>query len=250
MQNIGQIPKHISSLNALNSIGENILIADMHFHIRWMNSNASDLLSLVAPLYQLESSHDFIGKSMDYFHQRPARQQEIMQAIKSTHRTRITIKDRFVTDIVVTPIINHSEETDGYIIMLMDVSTKAEEEKNKEKLIKSLSIPILHVWKNTIALPLIGAFNSERSDLLLTSVLFECSSHRIENVIIDLCGVLNFDQDIQFHIQKLHDCLKLIGAKCILVGIKPELAITMGSLDRDVQIFSSTHAGLEMIINQ
>jgi anti-anti-sigma regulatory factor len=250
MQDVGKIPNDISVLTALNSIGENILIADMQFHIRWMNCNASDLLTLIAPLYQLENSEDFIGKSMDYFHQRPERQQGIMQSIKSTHRTRITIKDRFVTDIVVTPIINHSEEIDGYIIMLMDVSTKAEEEKNKEKLIKTLSIPILHVWESTIALPLIGEFNAERSDLLLTSVLFECSSHRIENVIIDLSGVLNFDQDIQFHIQKLHDCLKLIGARCILVGIKPELAISMGALDRDVQIYSSTHAGLEMIINQ
>lgn len=250
MQDVGKIPNDISVLTALNSIGENILIADMQFHIRWMNSNASDLLTLIAPLYQLDSSEDFIGKSMDYFHKRPERQQGIMHSIKSTHRTRITIKDRFVTDIVVTPIFNHSEEIDGYIIMLMDVSTKAEEEKNKEKLIKTLSIPILHVWENTIALPLIGEFNAERSDLLLTSVLFECSSHRIENVLIDLSGVLNFDQDIQFHIQKLHDCLKLIGARCILVGIKPELAVTMGVLDRDVQIFRSTHAGLEMIINQ
>lgn len=250
MRDVGKIPNDISVLTALNSIGENILIADMQFYIRWMNGNASDLLTLIAPLYQLQTSEDFIGKSMDYFHQRPERQQGIMQAIKSTHRTRITIKDRFVTDIVVTPIINHSEEIDGYIIMLMDVSTKAEEEKNKEKFIKTLSIPILHVWENTIALPLIGEFNAERSDLLLTSVLFECSSHRIENVLIDLSGVLNFDQDIQFHIQKLHDCLKLIGARCILVGIKPEVAITMGTLDRDVQIFRSTHAGLEMIINQ
>lgn len=250
MQDVGKIPNDISVLTALKSIGENILIADVQFHIRWMNYNASDLLTLIAPLYQLESSEDFIGKSMDYFHQRPERQQGIMLSIKSTHRSRITIKERFVTDIVVTPIINDSEEIDGYIVMLMDVSTKAEEEKNKEKLIKTLSIPILHVWENTIALPLIGEFNAERSDLLLTSVLFECSLHRIKNVLIDLSGVLNFDQDIQFHIQKLHDCLKLIGARCILVGIKPELAITMGSLDRDVQIFRSTHAGLEMIINQ
>ncbi len=96
MQDVGRIPNDISVLTALNSIGENILIADMQFHIRWMNCNASDLLTLIAPLYQLESSQDFIGKSMDYFHQRPERQQGIMQSIKSTHRTRITIKDRFV----------------------------------------------------------------------------------------------------------------------------------------------------------
>ncbi|MET0787590.1 MAG: STAS domain-containing protein [Paenisporosarcina sp.] len=250
MQDVGKIPNDISVLTALNSIGENILIADKQFYIRWMNWNASDLLSLIAPLYQLESSEDFIGKSMDYFHQRPKHQQSIMQSIKSTHRTRITIRDRFVTDIVVTPIVNCDEEIAGYIVMLMDVTTKAEEEKNNEKLIKSLSIPILHVWENTIALPLIGEFDVERSDLLISTVLIECSSNRIENVLIDLSGVLNFDQNMQFHIQKLNDCLKLIGTRCILVGIKPKLAISMGTLEREVQIFKSTHAGLEMIINQ
>ncbi|MDX1701836.1 MAG: hypothetical protein R3250_14515, partial [Melioribacteraceae bacterium] len=70
MHDIGTIPHEITVLTALNSIGENILIADLQFHVRWMNRNASDLLSIVAPLYQLKSSADFIGKSMDYFHQR------------------------------------------------------------------------------------------------------------------------------------------------------------------------------------
>jgi len=71
MQDVGKIPHDISVLSALNSIGENILIADLQFEIRWMNCNASDLLSQVAPLYDLECSEDFIVKSMDYFYQRP-----------------------------------------------------------------------------------------------------------------------------------------------------------------------------------
>jgi rsbT co-antagonist protein RsbR len=237
-------------LRALNSIGENIIIADKQFLIKWMNSNASNLLSVVAPLYQLEDSQSFIGLSMDYFHKRPELQRQVMDRLETTHRTRITIRDRFVTDIVVTPIMNDLNEIEGYVVMLMDVTTKSEEEKKKEKLIKELSIPILHVWKNTIALPLIGEFDAERADLLISSVLMECSSNRIEYVLISLNGLSNFDSEVQFYIQKLYDCLKLIGAKCILVGISPKLAISMGALERDILTYSSTYAGLEVIIEQ
>lgn len=248
MNDIGIIPDDISAIEALNSIGENIIIADTQFHIRWMNCNASDLLTVVAPLYHLKNSEEFIGKSMDFFHQRPEHQQGLMANLDSTHRTRITIQNRFVTDIVVTPIKNKMSEIEGYVVMLMDVTTKAEEEKKKERLIKALSIPILHVWKNTIALPLIGEFDTERADLLITSVLMECTSSRIEYVLIDLSGLADSETDVKFHIQKLYDCLKLIGAQCVLVGIKPKLASTMGSIDREIPIFSSTYAGLENII--
>ncbi|MFX3673745.1 MAG: STAS domain-containing protein [Paenisporosarcina sp.] len=248
MNEMGAIPKDISVLHALNSIGETIIIADKQFYIRWMNRNASDLLTFIAPLYQLENSQAFIGLNMDFFHQRPEHQQRVMININDNHRTRINIRNRFVADIVVTPIKNDANEMEGYVVMLMDVTTKAEEEKKKEMLIKELSIPILHVWENTIALPLIGEFDTERANLLITSVLMECSSSRVEYVLIDFSGLQTFEHEVQFHIQKLYDCLKLIGAKCILVGIKPNLAISMGALERDIPTYSTTYAGLEAII--
>jgi len=248
MSEVGAIPNEISILTALNSIGENIIIADKQFHVRWMNRNASNLLTEVAPLFMKSSSQDFIGKSMDFFHKQAAHQQRIMKSLESTYRSRITIRDRFVADIVVTPIKKDMNEIEGYVVMLMDVTTKAEEEREKEKLIKALSIPILHVWKNTIALPLIGEFDSERADFLISTVLMECSASRIENVLIDLSGLRDLDYEVRFHIQKLYDCLNLIGAKCILVGIKPELAISMGSFEREITTYRSTYAGLEAII--
>ena len=248
MNEVGSIPNDISVQKAINSIGENIIIADKQFNVRWINSSASVLLSEIAPLFQLNSSQDFIGKSMDFFHINPEHQRHVMKSLGSKHRSRITIKERFVADIVVTPIRDKRDENEGFVVMLMDVTTKAEEERAKEKLIKALSIPILHVWKSTIALPLIGEFDSERADLLISSVLMECSANRIEYVLIDLSGLSDIDQEVRFHIQKLYDCLNLIGAKCILVGIKPCLAISMGAFDREILTFSTTYAGLEAII--
>lgn len=248
MTAIGTIPEGISLLNALDHIGETIMIADEAYNIRWMNSEAHRLLSKVVPLYGMEDTRELIGMNMDAFHQQPARQREKMKHISKMHRARITIKNEFVTDIVVTPVKGEDREIAGYIVMLMDVTTQAEELKRNEQLIKDLSIPILHIWHKTIALPLIGEFDRHRSDELLAKVLMECANRNIEYVLLDLSGVTEFENEIRYQIQMMTDSLKLIGTDCILVGINPKLAMSIVSLETCTPIFSTAHAGLKYIM--
>ncbi|WP_227396200.1 STAS domain-containing protein [Jeotgalibacillus aurantiacus] len=247
----GVIPAAISPLAALDSIGETILLADHEYNIVWMNSSAANLLNGVAAAYGLNSSLEMIGQNMDLFHSFPPHQNEMMKRLKGPHRTRITIKNLVVTDIVVTPIRSNEEQIDGYIVMLMDVTTKAAEEEEKEKLIASLSTPMMKVWHNAIALPLIGAFDSERFNLLVTNVLEECASNQIDYVLINLNKVYFNEREHTTHLfQKLIDCLRLIGTNCMIVGVTPELAMAMNNLDRDVRIFTTTYDGIQYIISQ
>ncbi|TFE00817.1 STAS domain-containing protein [Jeotgalibacillus sp. R-1-5s-1] len=247
----GVIPTAISPLTALDSIGETILLADHEYNIVWMNTAAANLLNGVAASYGLNGSHDMIGQNMDLFHRFPSHQQNMMKQLKGPHRTRITIKNLIVTDIVVTPIRSTGERIDGYIVMLLDVTTKAAEEEEKEKLIASLSTPMMKVWHNAIALPLIGAFDSERFNLLVTSVLEECASSQIDYVLINLNKVYFNEREHTTHLfQKLIDCLRLIGTQCMIVGVTPELAMAMNHLNRDVKIFTTTYDGIQYIISK
>ncbi|WP_404407167.1 STAS domain-containing protein [Jeotgalibacillus malaysiensis] len=245
----GTIPETISPLHALDSIGETILLADPTYHIQWMNKKAADLLDDVARLYGLSGSQEMIGKNMDLFHTQPGYQQRVMQQITHTHRARITIKEVVVTDIVITPLYL-DEMLQGYVIMLMDVTTKAEEDATKEKLIKDLSTPIMRVWHNAIALPLIGTFNHERFDALVSDVLQECAAHQINYALINV-NKIHFDEEnsttVQF--QKLIDCLRLIGTECMIVGVPPSLAVQMTGLGRRVKIYKSVYEGLQYIIS-
>ncbi|MBM7691121.1 anti-anti-sigma regulatory factor [Peribacillus deserti] len=250
MAAIGQLPDTISLSNAIDSIGETVIIADKNYNVCWMNSKAVELLSIIAPLYGLTDANDLIGLNMNHFHRKPEHQNRIMDTLKDGHRTRITIKDKFVADIVISVIKNKDFSIEGYVVMLMDVTTKAEEEQKKERLIQALSIPILRVWKKTIALPLIGEFDTDRADRLISSVLKECAANGIQFVLIDLSGLYNFDLHIRGQIQKLIDCLKLIGTECIIVGITPELAQSIIQLENSIPTFNSAHAGLEYIINR
>ncbi|MGM0844713.1 MAG: RsbR, positive regulator of sigma-B [Bacillota bacterium] len=250
MKPIGVLPEKISLLNALNSIGENIIIADVEYNVTWMNSHAAKLMTDLAPLYNFVTAEDMIGLNMSAFHHTPSRQEKIMGELTEVHRARISIRDKFAADIVITPIKNERDNIDGYVVMLMDVTTQAIEEQEREKLIKSLSVPIIKVWDKTIALPLIGHFDNDRAESMISSVLYECTVNKIEYVLVDLSGIYEMDMNIKFHIQKLCDCLNLIGSQCVIAGITSEFALAAGDLSGKLRIFRNAHAGLKYVIER
>ncbi|WP_233785986.1 STAS domain-containing protein [Planococcus halotolerans] len=250
MAAIGTIPTNISLLSALDHIGETIMIADTSYNIRWMNSEACRLLTEVSPLYGIESCEEMIGMNMDLFHRMPEHQKKVMGELKDVHRARINIRNEFVTDIVITPIDGEEGGIDGYIIMLMDVTTQAEEKERTEKLIKELSIPMLHIWDKTLALPLIGEFDKARSDQLTATVLTECAEKSIEYVLLDLSGITEFENQVRYQIQMMADSLSLIGTSCILVGISPQLAMSIVQLESNIPTFSSANSGLHYIMGK
>lgn len=244
------LPINITGTDALNSIGENIIIADIDYKIIWLNTYARKSLNLIAPLYGFSNSDELIGLSMDFFHKEPTHQRQVMSVLKNGHRARINIKNKFIADIVITPIKSmqdQNEEIEGYMVMLMDVTSQADETKKLEEKVRELSAPILNIWDKTIALTLVGEFDVDRGETIIPVVLEECISKGIEFVMVSLRGINNFDDSARQTLQKLHDCLKLIGVQCIIVGIKPNLAITIGTLS-NIATFSDAHDGLKYII--
>lgn len=249
MGTVGKIPENISLLHALDSIGETIIIADRDYNVQWMNSSAANLLSDVVPLFGISDVNELIGMNMGRFHQRPEQQKNIMDQLEGSHRARITIKDRFVADIVITSIKGNEDKIQGYVVMLMDVTTKAEEDNEKEKLLNALSVPIIKIWEKTIALTLIGIFNKNRADRVIASVLEECVKNKIQYVLVDLSGLYEFEYETKHELQKLNDSLNLIGSKCILVGITPELAMAAGDMSSNILTFKNAYSGLKHIIH-
>lgn len=248
MSSLGTLPESISLLHAMDSIGENIIIADLDYNITWMNKEAVLLFSKIAPLYHISDPEEMIGMNMSNFHRNPPHQENVMSRLTETHRTRITIKDNFVTDIVVTPIFGPLREKEGYIVMLQDVTTRAEEEARREKMIEELSVPILRIWDKTIALPLVGTFTKERGSMLVTRLLQECTDSDVEYVLLALDGIEEYDDALQYSIQHVFDCLQLVGAECIIVGVKPKLAMTFQRVNKYVRTFHSSYQGLQYII--
>lgn len=246
---IGSMTTDLKALDVLNLLPDAALLANTSFEVQWMNDAAEQLLDDVAPYYGLTSSKDMLNKSMDVFHRRPTYNQSIMNQLDDKHRVRITLAESIHTDIVIMPLDCPVHGRQGFLILLADVTTKTAEELEQQRLIRLLSTPIMKVWENAMALPLIGNFDIQRFDRMVIDVLEECTRNRYRYVLLDVSKVdlTEGNEAIQLF-QKLVDSLRLIGAQCILVGVTPDLAIHMSGLDRSILIFSSTYDGIRHVI--
>ncbi|GAM12347.1 STAS domain-containing protein [Mesobacillus selenatarsenatis] len=101
----------------------------------------------------------------------------------------------------------------------------SEQNKRNQKIITELSSPIVPLEEDMAILPLIGEFDFERSDHIMTHVIPKISELRIKKLIIDFSGIAMIDAEIAARIFNINKVLRLIGIETMLTGIRPELAI-------------------------
>lgn len=114
--------------------------------------------------------------------------------------------------------------------------------------LQELSAPLIPVFENITVMPLIGTIDTERAKLIMENLLEGVIKHRSEVVLIDITGVPVVDTMVAHHIIQAADAVRLIGAQCILVGIRPEIAQTIVNLGIDLSQFptkSSLRKGME-----
>jgi len=99
--------------------------------------------------------------------------------------------------------------------------------------VRELSSPVVPVLQGILVMPLIGAIDSERADLLLTSLLSAIEKHRATYVIIDVTGVPLIDTHVAKVLLQAAHAATLLGTRPILVGLRPELAQTIVGLGVD-----------------
>jgi len=97
--------------------------------------------------------------------------------------------------------------------------------------VEQLSTPILELWEDVLALPVIGIVDSRRSSEMMERLLHEIVQKQSRFVIIDLTGVEVIDTSTADHFMKLVKAVGLIGARCVLTGIRPAVAQTLVDLD-------------------
>ncbi|WP_088103176.1 STAS domain-containing protein [Halalkalibacter urbisdiaboli] len=223
MTSIGNLSSINDATKILEAIGENIIVADVDYNIVWINPKAVNLLTKVISFFNIEKVEDIIGTNMSHFHRNPAHQKKVMDKLTDTHSSRINIKDEYVADIIINPI-KMDKSIVGYVVMLMDVTTVVEEEKRKEKVIQELSGPILHVWDNTLAIPVLGIVDKSLFNIILKKLLKQCEQEDIEHVIIDFSGIKQWNEELPNQINEMISCLSIMGIQGFIVGVKPELA--------------------------
>ena len=109
--------------------------------------------------------------------------------------------------------------------------------RQQEELLE-LSTPVVQLWAGILALPLIGTLDSARTQIVMENLLQAIVTLGAEIAIIDITGVPTVDTLVAQHLLKTISAARLMGADCIISGIRPQIAQTMVHLGLDLNVIS------------
>lgn len=98
--------------------------------------------------------------------------------------------------------------------------------------IAQLSTPLIRVWDDVLALPIIGRLDQERAGAITSRALNEIAAQRVRYLVLDLTGVDAVDADTVDHLQKLARGARLLGVDCFACGLRPAIAQAMVEFGR------------------
>ncbi|MBM9518522.1 STAS domain-containing protein [Desulforhopalus vacuolatus] len=107
------------------------------------------------------------------------------------------------------------------------IKTKEEIIRRQQNEMLELSTPVVKVWDKILALPLIGTLDSIRTQVVMETLLQEIVRTESSVAIIDITGVPTVDTLVAQHLMKTVSAARLMGAECIISGIRPQIAQSM-----------------------
>ena len=129
---------------------------------------------------------------------------------------------------------------DNLGLYTMESYQKAREEVivRQAQEISELSTPVVKLWDGVLALPLIGTLDSARTQVVMENLLQSIVDDGAEIAIIDITGVPTVDTLTAQHLLKTVAAARLMGADCIISGIRPQIAQTMVHLGVELNVIS------------
>lgn len=148
------------------------------------------------------------------------------------------------------PLVDERGLRSGGMLVMHDVTpqrqAEAERRANQEQVIaaqaaalRELSTPLIPVADDVLVMPLVGAIDSRRAEQVLTALLEGVSAHQANTVILDVTGVSIIDTQVASALTSAAQAVRLLGAKVIMTGIKPEVAQTVVGLGVDLSGIST-----------
>jgi rsbT co-antagonist protein RsbR len=122
----------------------------------------------------------------------------------------------------------------GLYTMEIFQTTREEVISRQQQELLELSTPVVRLWDNILALPLIGTLDSARTQIVMQNLLDAIVQTRSDYAIIDITGVPVVDTLVAQHLLKTVAAARLMGAECFISGIRPQIAQTIIHLGVDL----------------
>jgi len=113
--------------------------------------------------------------------------------------------------------------------------TREEVIQRQQEEMLELSTPVVKLWDGVLALPMIGTLDSQRTQVVMESLLQRIVETGSEIAIIDITGVPTVDTLVAQHLLKTVTAIRLMGADAIISGVRPQIAQTIVHLGLDLQ---------------
>ncbi|MBA2709837.1 MAG: STAS domain-containing protein [Tatlockia sp.] len=111
--------------------------------------------------------------------------------------------------------------------------------REQQEALEELSTPVLQIRKEILILPMVGAIDERRAQLLTETLLKAIRDRRAKVVVMDITGVSTVDSRVANHLLKTVDASRLMGATAIVTGLSPEIAQTLVTIGVDLSKFNS-----------
>jgi rsbT co-antagonist protein RsbR len=124
---------------------------------------------------------------------------------------------------------NVTELLDSLGLYTTEAYSKTREEviRRQQEEMLELSTPVVKLWDGILALPLIGTLDSARTQVVMESLLEAIVQTNSKVAIIDITGVPTVDTVVAQHLLKTVTAARLMGADCIISGVRPQIAQTI-----------------------
>lgn len=115
------------------------------------------------------------------------------------------------------------------------IATREELINRQQQELLELSTPVVKLWDGILALPVIGTLDSSRTQVVMETLLETVVATNSKFAIIDITGVPTVDTLVAQHLLKTITAARLMGAECIISGVRPQIAQTIVHLGIDLE---------------
>ncbi|MEW1752628.1 STAS domain-containing protein [Streptomyces angustmyceticus] len=131
-------------------------------------------------------------------------------------------------------LINRLLDSAGALSFEIFVEGREEIIRRQSQQLLEVSTPVVRLWRQVLAVPLIGTLDTARTQVVMENVLQAIQEHEALVAIIDITGVPTVDTAVAQHLMHTVNAVRLMGADCIISGIRPPIAQTIAQLGIDL----------------
>ncbi|MYT69296.1 MULTISPECIES: STAS domain-containing protein [unclassified Streptomyces] len=131
-------------------------------------------------------------------------------------------------------LVNRMLDTAGALSFETYVEGREEIIRRQSRQLLELSTPVVRLWKHVLAVPLIGTLDTARTQIVMESLLQAIQDDEAKVAIIDITGVPTVDTAVAQHLMQTVNAVRLMGADCVISGIRPPIAQTIAQLGIDL----------------